>query len=200
MEQRDILLILKDDNLIHEGHFVYASGKHGSRYIDKMSLLQDDFQVNKICREIAERFRHDRIDVVIGPERGGAIMQKHVARYLTLKTGRYTSGLPVHKDLSGTKFAIDPEHVPSVRGRNVLIVDDIVTTGGSLRSVVEAVTAVNGIVAGIGAICNRTGVEKKDVGNPPKFIAIAYLHLDSWNKDECPLCQLRIPITPAPGK
>jgi len=74
------------------------------------------------------------------------------------------------------------------------VVEDLTTTGGSIKKVVDVARAAGGEVIGAIAIVNRGGVSKSDVGNPGIFIALVELHLESWDEDACDLCKKGIPV------
>ena len=84
--------------------------------------------------------------------------------------------------------------------KRVLVVEDILTTGGSARKVVEAVRAIGGNVVGVGVLCNRGGVTAQDLANVPKLEVLVNISLDAWNEADCPLCKQGVPVNPDVGK
>ena len=97
-------------------------------------------------------------------------------------------------------FVIKRGYDKLVPGKNVLVVEDILTTGASARKVVEAVRAIGGNVVGVGVLCNRGGVTLANLANPPKLFALANVTLDAWEEAECPLCAQGVPINTDVGK
>lgn len=87
-----------------------------------------------------------------------------------------------------------------VAKKRVLVVEDVLTTGASVRKVVEATRILGSDVVGLGVLCNRGGVTPQDVGNPPKFFSLVNIKLDSWEEAECPLCARGVPINIDVGK
>lgn len=87
-----------------------------------------------------------------------------------------------------------------VHGKKVLVVEDVLTTGGSARKVVEAVRASGGEVVGVGVLCNRGGVTPAALADPPKLFALVNLTLDTYNEADCPLCRDGVPVNTEVGK
>jgi orotate phosphoribosyltransferase len=79
-------------------------------------------------------------------------------------------------------------------------VEDVLTTGGSAKKVVEATRALGGNIVGLGVLCNRGGITPEDVANPPKLFALVNIKLDAWDETECPLCAQSVPINTDVGK
>jgi orotate phosphoribosyltransferase len=100
----------------------------------------------------------------------------------------------VYADKDGDEFVIKRGYDEVIRGKKVLVVEDLVTTGGSLRKVIETARGVGAEVIGAVAVCNRGGVEKEAIGNPPEFISMLRVHLDQWPEEKCELCARGIPI------
>ena len=84
--------------------------------------------------------------------------------------------------------------------KKVLVVEDVLTTGGSVKKVVEAVRALEGQVIGVGALCNSGNITANDLGNVPELLALVKISLESWEEKDCPLCQRQVPINTVLGK
>lgn len=97
-------------------------------------------------------------------------------------------------------FVIKRGYGKLVAGNKVLVVEDILTTGGSARRVIEATRALSGYVVGLGVLCNRGGITPKDVGGVPKLFALVNVKLDSWDEASCPLCKQGVSINTDVGK
>ncbi|KKW38899.1 hypothetical protein A3I46_01950 [Candidatus Kaiserbacteria bacterium RIFCSPLOWO2_02_FULL_54_13] len=190
--------------IITDSHIVYTSGRHGSAYINKDALYPHTRETSNLCCEIAERFSNDSVDVVIAPAVGGVILSQWVAYHLTEITGREVLGVYADKD-SGRggdgfirdEFVIKRGYDKLIAGANVLVVEDLLTTGGSVRKVVAAVRAEHGNVVGVGVLCNRGGVTPADIGGAKKLVALVNIEMKSMTEEECTstgLCAKGIPV------
>lgn len=169
-----------------EGHFELRSGKHSGQYVEKFRLLERPEIAEQLCRSMAEAYQDQKIQKVAGPALGGVILAYEVARIL---------GVPcAFAERAGDKLEFRRGFVFQP-GERVLVVEDIVTTGGSARLVVDAVREAGGTPVGAAVIVNRSG-KALDLGAP----AIALLELDipTYDPADCPLCKKGIPLT-APG-
>jgi len=97
-------------------------------------------------------------------------------------------------------FIIKRGYGKIVAGRRVLVVEDILTTGGSVKRVIEATRALGGDVVGLGVLCNRGGVNVKDVADPPRLSALVNINLEAYPEETCPLCASKVPINIEVGK
>src|SRR5215216_1622609 len=146
-----------------EGHFVLSSGRHSDQYVEKFNLLRQPRATSEACRVIADHFRDQQVDVVVGPTTGGVILAFEVARQLDVAAA-YAERSTTHVGREfrrGTTF-------PS--GTRVLVVDDILTTGGSLRETLGALGSHPVEVAGVAVLVDRSGGEV-NLGTP--YIALA---------------------------
>lgn len=202
MNEREVLRILTEVGaFITDSHIVYTSWLHGSTYIDKKMLYSFPEETYLFCREIAEEFVTDCVEVVIGPQTGGAILSRWTAHHLTLRTKRRkVSGVYAEKWQGKDTFVIPRRFGENITDRNVLVVDDVLTTGRTVKKVIEAVRIIGGKVIGLGVLCNRGGVTSQNVANVPKLASLANITLDAWNEADCPLCKQGIPVNPYVGK
>lgn len=193
----DLLTQLAETGAIMNGHFLYASGKHGPNYIEKFNLLRDPAATSAACTFFADRFRDANIDVVVGPTTGGIILAFETARQLGVASAyaeRASDGSSDRVIKRGTTF--EP-------GTRVLVVDDILTTGGSIRETLAALEAHPVEVVAVGVLVDRSqGLA--DFGDVP-LAAISTVDFDAWEADVCPLCAQGIPLikpgtTANPGK
>lgn len=197
------LAILQDVGaLLTNGHFLYTSDRHGNAYVNKDAVYPHTQHVRALCATMAEPFINAHIDTVAGPTIGGVILSQWVAHHLTEQTGQ-----PVMACFAEERStpAGDREryfgrgYEQCIRGKRVLLVEDILTTGGSIQRVVEAVHKVSGTVVAVMALCNRGGVTAEAIG-VTRLEALCQLDLQSWEPANCPLCQQGIPINEAVGK
>lgn len=204
MNEQEVLQLLgKLGAIITDSHIVYTSGKHGSAYINKDALFPRVRDTSDLCRVIAQHFvsqlGYDKIDTVIGPTVGGALLAQRVAFFVSCISGREVMAVYADKNRD-VVISVRPSFVPWIREKRVLVVDDVLTTGGSAALVVEGVRAFGGKVIGLGAICNRGGVTAKDVADVPHLFALVNIQLEAWDEADCPLCKQNVPINTDVGK
>ncbi len=199
MKEQEVLQVLgKVGAVITDSHIVYTSGKHGTAYVNKDAVYPHTKETSELCRAIAEQFADDGVEVVIAPAIGGCILSNRVAEHLTDLTGREVLG--VYADKDGDSFVIKRGYDKIVAGKNVLVVEDVLTTGGSAKKVIEATRALGGNIVGLGVLCNRGGITLQDVADPPKLFALVNVKLDAWDEADCPLCAQNAPINTDVGK
>ncbi len=177
-----IVEILKEAGVLQEGHFRLTSGRHSAKYLQCAKIFQYTKYSEELCGVLAEKYADAGIDVVIGPALGAIQMSYEVSRALGVKNifaERENGVMTLRRG-----FTIE-------EGQKVLVVEDVVTTGGSVREVIDIVKKNGGIVAGVGSIVDRTG-GKIDFGVP--FKAVISMEVVSYEEDECPLCKAGIPI------
>jgi orotate phosphoribosyltransferase len=165
------------------GHFVYSSGRHGADYLEKFRILEDPKATVELAGMIAARFRAIPVELVAGPTTGGVILAYEVARQLAVNAV-YAERGPQGGRVLRRGFVIAP-------GTRVLVVDDIVTTGGSLRAMLASVASAGGIVVGVGVLGDRTaGLSAPGV----PFYACLTVDFPSYEPGSCPLCAAGMPI------
>lgn len=201
MNEQEVLKVLgKVGAIIADSHIVYTSGKHGTTYINKDAVYPHTKETSDLCRAIAQQFANDDVEVVIAPAMGGVILSQWTAHHLSEITGREVFGVYAEKAENGDAFIIKRGYDKIVAGKNVLVVEDVLTTGGSAKKVVEATRAFGGNIVGLGVLCNRGGITPEDVANPPKLFALVNVKLDAWDEAECPLCAQGVPINTNIGR
>ncbi len=193
MNEEKVLQIFNKCGAVIVGHFIYTSGKHGSTYINKDALYPHTKETSDLCRAIAKHFADNEVEAVVAPEKGGIILSQWVAFYLSEITGREVLAFYAEKTDDGDFVIKRGGAQLKLPGKNVLVVEDILTTGGSAKKVIEAVRALGGNVVGLGAVCNRGGVTLKDVANPQELFALLNVNFDTWEEAECPLCAQSVP-------
>lgn len=186
MDSEAILHALRESHAVLSGHFALTSGRHSDTYMQCARVFEDTNLTNDLARAAAARIPDDLgVDLVASPAVGGLIFGYAVASALG---SRYI--FAERKDGAMTfrrGFTIAP-------GARVLIVEDVVTTGGSVKEVAEIVRAAGGEVAGIVSLVDRGGEHGFDV---PYFPLMSF-GVESWDPDECALCARGIAIE-APG-
>lgn len=184
-DQSPLLETLKDAHALKEGHFLLASGRHSDRYVEKFDLLRRPAATERACRQFADRFRDERIDVVAGPTTGGVILAFETGRQLGVMAAyaeRAADGGSAREFRRGTTFA---------PGSRVLVVDDILTTGGSIRETLAALAAHPVEVVAVGVLVDRSN-GAFDPGVP--LHALATLEIATWEPSDCPLCAAGVPL------
>ncbi|MEW6142798.1 MAG: orotate phosphoribosyltransferase [Chloroflexota bacterium] len=171
-----VLQIFKDAGAILEGHFLLTSGMHSPVYWEKFQVLQYPRYTQKLCGLIAGNFKNAGVQVVAGPTTGGVILAFETARQLGVR------GIFAEKAESGRAFRRGFSISP---GEKVLIVDDILTTGGSVKEVVDAVNKLGGDIVGLGVLVDRSS-EKVDFGVP--LFACLRSPTVAYPPERCPLC------------
>lgn len=188
--------------IITDSHIVYTSGRHGKAYVNKDALYVHCNATSDLCKQMAGAYKADDVDLVAGPTIGGVVLSQWVAHHINAKRlfGETLSIYAEEEDRPEGKARIFKRGYDLLLpGKNVVVVEDVVTTGGSARKVIEAVRAAGGNVLGLSILCNRGGISSDDVGGVPVF-ALTEVSLDSWAEDECPLCQSGVPVNTSVGK
>jgi orotate phosphoribosyltransferase len=200
MNDQQILEVLERRGaILTNDHFVYTSGKHGSAYVNKDAIYPYTQDISKICLEMARKayaYGCDP-DVVIGPALGGIILSQWVASAFSEGVSPHEV-LAVYAEKEGEGFVIKRGYAELLKGENVLIVEDVLTTGGSAKKVAEAVRAAGGQPIGLFAICNRGNVANFEVGC--KVHSLLEIPLKAWPEQDCPLCKQGIPVNVKVGK
>jgi len=180
-----VLETLRDSGALKDGHFVLSSGRHSDQYIEKFDLLRQPRATSEVCRLIVERFRDQGIDVVVGPTTGGVILAFEVARQLGVSAAYAERSLNAETGREfrrGTTFPV---------GGQLLVVDDILTTGGSLRETLDAVAGYPVEVAGVAVLVDRSG---GGVELEVPYVALATMDIATWDASDCPLCRNGQPV------
>ena len=193
MNEDEVLKVLQEVGAFRAGHFAFTSGLHAGTYVNKDAIYPHVNYVSQLCRAMAEKFRADDVEVVIGPAVGAVILSTWTAHHLSEINCRDVYGVYADKD-ADSGFVIRRGYDKIIAGKRCLIVEDLTTTGGSIKKVVDAARAASADVVGAIAICNRGGVSKEMVGELPRFEALVSLQLNQWPAEVCELCKRDIPI------
>ena len=171
----DVEARLKNAGALLEGHFQLTSGRHSNRYVQCAQLLCQPAEAEAVCKALADRFRDTTVDIVLGPALGGIVVAHEVARSLgtpALFTERKEGEMLLRRGFS----------IP--KGAQVLVVEDVVTTGGSVNEVLQLVRDAGGEVVGVGSIVQRAPESPFDC----RYESLLALDVVSWEPAECPLC------------
>lgn len=178
----EVMTIFKAAGAILEGHFLLTSGLHSPVYWEKFRVLQYPHYTERLCCLIADHFRGRGVQVVAGPTTGGIIISFEVARQLGVRS--------VFAEKEGEKrvfrrgFTIES-------GERVLVVDDVLTTGKSIREVMEVVSSLGGNIIGIAVLVDRAE-EEKEFGVP--LFSCLKTTAPAYKPADCPLCARGIPL------
>lgn len=185
MESSDVLNLLKECDALLEGHFELSSGKRSDRYVQCAKALQSPARAGVLGVALGEKFADDRVETVIGPAMGGLIIGHEVARFLGAKslfTERVDGKMALRRG-----FSVQ-------RGERVLVVEDVCTTGGSAREVVELLRGIGAEVVGVGSIVDRTG--GADVFDVP-YRSLVAITANVWAPEDDPLAKEgSVPVKP----
>ncbi|GHV53641.1 orotate phosphoribosyltransferase [Synergistales bacterium] len=166
---------------LRTGHFCLTSGRHSDKYMQCARLFEHPKESEELCRDLAGLFG-ETFDLVAGPALGGIIMAYEVSRAIGVRNifAERESGVMKLR----RAFTAEP-------GAKILVVEDVVTTGGSVKEVIALLKELGADVRGVGSIVNRSG-GKADFGVP--FHSLMILDADTWTEEECPLCREGRPI------
>jgi orotate phosphoribosyltransferase len=182
MNEKDVLKLFEDKKALLTGHFKLSSGLHSEKYLQCALVLQHPDVSEKFSKALAEKLGGEKVDVVIGPALGGVTFAYEVARALKCR-GLFTERQE-GKMVLRRGFSID-------KGERVLVVEDVVTTGGSTKEVIEVVKEMGGIVVGVGSIIDRSG---GDIDFGTKFVSLAKVRVDTFKEEACPQCKAGNPV------
>lgn len=197
----DIIELLKSTGaLLTDDHFVYTSGKHGSVYINKDILYTYPKNASLVGEQFAKQVLERPIDVVAGPALGGIILSQWTAFHLSRLTNKDIASVYTEKTPDKNQvFTRGYDAV--VKGKNVMIVEDLVTTGGSVKKVVDSVEVAGGQPIIVGVMVDRSPttdlVTEKTIGTP--FFSLGRLPVEIYEESACPLCKKDAPINTKVG-
>lgn len=175
--------LLREAGALLDGHFQLTSGQHSSQYVEKFRLLERPAQTEALCRMIAAWARRLHPQVVAGPTTGGIIVAYEVGRLLGTRAIFAESADAGREFRRG--FTLSP-------GEPVLVVDDVLTTGGSIRDVLAAVRAADALPVGVAVLVDRSA-GRAEFGLP--FFACLALALPAYDPSSCPVCARGVPLT-----
>jgi len=184
MTQEEVKELLIKTNAIMNGHFVLTSGLHSPHYVEKFNVLQHPKYTEQLCKAMAEKFKDSQIETVVGPMTGGILLAHETGKALGTRaifTERVNGKMTFRRG-----FALH-------KGERCLIVEDIVTTGGSIREVIDVVKAAGGIPVAVSMLVDRSG-GKATFEDVPST-ALLNMDVETYEPATCPLCQKGMPLT-----
>jgi len=199
LSQKEAHAFLKQHDVLREsGHFIYTSGKHGDTYLNKDALLPHVELVSDICAQIAQEFVGQGIDAVLGPVAGGVVLSQWIAHHLGRLENREVLAVYADKRKTEGEFIIRRGYDEMIRGKKVLLVDDIINQGSSLKGLQREVARIDCEVVGVGCICNRYDTTVTSLG-VPKLYSFINFKLNIYDPDDCPLCKAGMPLSKGLG-
>ena len=182
MNRSEIIDVFKETGALLDGHFILTSGRHSSSYFQCARVLQHPQYLTQFAEMIAEHFNKEKIDAVISPAIGGVVLGTEVGRIIKARTifaERKDGDMCIRRG-----FNIEP-------GENILIVEDVITTGGSVREVIDQVIYHKGTISGVGVMVDRSN---GSVELHPNQFSIIAMEAKSYGPDEVPDSLSAIPV------
>lgn len=177
LAKKEINDILERNGVLQTGHFLLTSGRHSGKYMQCAKIFQNPDISAEISKDLAERYDDYDIDIVIGPALGGIILAYEVARQLEVRAlfaERENGVMTLRRG-----FEIKP-------GSRVLVVEDVITTGGSVKEVIDVVRSVGGEVVGVASVIDRSG--GRAIFDVP-FKSALKIDIETFTPGECPMCK-----------
>jgi len=178
-----ILERFREAGALLDGHFLLSSGRHSPVYFQCALVLQHPPLAEDLCGRLARAFEGDRVETVLAPAIGGIVVAHEVARALGTRAifaERQEGAMTLRRG-----FALE-------KGERVLLVEDVVTTGGSLREVQEAAVAAGADVVAVAALVDRSGGRDPGFGMP--LTALVHLDAPTYVPEDCPQCRQGLPL------
>jgi orotate phosphoribosyltransferase len=183
VDDREVLELFRKHEALLEGHFILSSGLHSDRYIQCALVLQHPRVAERLGSELAWKLSDARVSVVVAPALGGILVAHEVARALGVRalfTERVDGRMVLRRG-----FHLDP-------GERTLVVEDVITTGGSTRETITAAEEAGGKVVATGALVDRSG-GRDDLALPRA--ALVKISVYNYEPSACPLCAAGVPAT-----
>ena len=184
MTQDEVRALLVQTGAIMDGHFLLTSGLHSPHYVEKFNVLQHPAYTAQLCAAMAEKFKDAQIETVVGPVTGGILLAHETGKSLGTRaifTERVDGKMTFRRGFSLRA------------GERVLIVEDIVTTGGSIKEVIKVVKAAGAVPVAVSMLVDRSG-GKADFGDVPST-ALLTMDVETYAPETCPLCAKGVPMT-----
>lgn len=182
LNREEIMDLFKRTGVLWEGHFILTSGRHSAHYLQCASVQQFPEENALLCRELALKFKGQEITTVIGPAVGAIVMSYEIARYLGTRflfAERESGVMTLRRN-----FTLEP-------GERVLLVEDVITTGGSVKEVMAVVKQHGAVPVGVAVMVDRSN-GSVDFGVPVK--SLIGFDIETYAPQDCPLCRQGLPV------
>jgi orotate phosphoribosyltransferase len=177
LPKEEILEIFRQTSALLEGHFLLTSGLHSPQYFQCAKVLQYPKHLHLLAGEIAKHFEYNEIELVVSPAVGGVVVGTEVGRLLNART--------IFGEREGGTMSLR-RGFEIKKGERALIVEDVVTTGGSVFEIIELIKAAGALPVGVGYIVDRSnGAVRFDA----KTFPVLTLEVITYQPDACPLCK-----------
>ncbi len=198
MNDEVIQILKKTKAILADSHFVGTSGKHFDTYINKDALYPHTKETSRMGELFAEKNKELDIDVVVGPALGGIILSTWTAFHLSKLKKKEILGVYTEKDAEKNQV-FTRGYDALVKGKNVLVIEDLTQTGGSVKKVVTSVKNAGGNVVQVCVMVNKdtANITSETIGAP--FSSLAVLEVPAYTEEECPLCKQNVPINTTVG-
>jgi orotate phosphoribosyltransferase len=186
MSTSAMLDVFKKTGALLEGHFKLTSGRHSNTYFQCAKVLQYPEHLTTICKRIADNFADKNVETVISPAIGGIVVGTEVGRQLGVKTifaERKDGGMMIRRG-----FRLEPKE-------RVLVIEDVITTGGSVAEVIELIKLSGATLVGVGSVVDRSNGRVKLADD---HFSVLSMEVVSYTPEDCPLCKEGVTID-APG-
>ena len=183
MNNTDVLTMLHKAGAMLTGHFLLSSGLHSEKYLQCALLLSHPKYAAVLCKELAQKFKKNKIEIVIGPAYGGIIVAYELARAINAQAifaERKDGIMQIRRGFSIKK------------GQRVLIAEDVVTTGKSVKEVIKAIRPYKPEIVGVAALIDRSG--KKNIFGKTQLTSVKKINIKTYNTQACLLCKGNIPL------
>jgi orotate phosphoribosyltransferase len=182
----EVLKAYEETNALLKGHFRLSSGRHSDRYLQSALVLQYPWIAEKMARALAEKVKPMGPQLVLSPAMGGLFIGQELARALHVRSifterNKETDVMELRRG-----FTVE-------KGEKFFAVEDIITTGKSVKESIEVLRSMGAVVVGVGCLIDRTGGEASKVFDVP-VLSLASLKVESWEEKDCPLCKQGIPV------
>lgn len=198
MNQEIIEILKKVGAFMTEGHFVGTSGIHINTYVNKDALYTHPKDTSRVCELMAQKVKDFEIDAVVGPALGGIILSQWTAYHLSEIKGKEVLAIYTEKNKEGIQ-QFTRGYDKLVKGKNVLIVEDAPTTGGSAKKVVEIVNSIGGKVVAVSVMVNKNKKEVNSEFFGVPFFPLAEVDMQSYEAINCLMCKNGVPVNTTYG-
>ena len=177
LSSNEVLDIFKKTGALMEGHFILTSGLHSNTYFQCAKVFQYPWYGEKLCKDIANHFKDEKIDVVVSPAVGGIVVGQEIARLLGVRS--------IFTERVEGKMTLRRGFVIS-KGERVLVSEDVTTTGGSVQEVIDVIENGGGKVLSVTAVVDRSG-GRAQFGVP--YFSLFQMEVKNYSPGECPMCK-----------